>query len=131
VLSYLSFHKRTPKDSLVTTIAMVRLINVFNHLVLPLKLPNAQDDDVENTSNEITSRLIHATSTMSTLAGPDQASTWLMVRRLLRRCHSIHAQGRLEKKLLVSEFQSIQHNQPILLYVLEQNAALILRRNIR
>jgi hypothetical protein len=80
---------------------MVPLINVFNHLVLPLKLPNAQDDDVENTSIEITSRLIHATSTMSTLAGPDQASTWLVVRRLLRRCHSIHAHGRLEKMLLV------------------------------
>lgn len=118
------FHK------LSHAVAMVPFMNVFNHLVLPPRLPDAEDDDVEIISDEIISRLIHATSTIKTLAGPDQASIWLMVRRLLQRCHSIHAQGRLEKKLLVSEFQGIEHNQPILLHVLEQNAALILRRNI-
>lgn len=132
MLSYLSSHELShAHSSLLTTIAMGSLMNVFNHLVLPLKLPDAHDDDVEDISDDIITRLIRATFTMSTLAGPDQASTWLMVLQFLQRCHFIHAQGHLEKNLLVQVFRGIKHNQPILLHVREQNAALILRRNIR
>jgi hypothetical protein len=110
---------------------MVPLMNVYNHLVLPPKLPGRQDADIECTSNEVLVRLIQATVTLGSLAGQEQASTWHAVRQSLRRCHSLHVPDRLEKRSLISEFRYLKHDQPLVLDVIEQNAALIIRRDVR
>ncbi|KAF2797566.1 hypothetical protein K505DRAFT_358267 [Melanomma pulvis-pyrius CBS 109.77] len=109
---------------------MASLANVFNHLVLPQKLPEKQDTDIERTNNDVLLRLTQATITLGRLAGQEQAATWHAVRQSLRRCHSLHAPGRLEKQSLISEFQHLKHDQPLILYIIEQNAALIIRRDV-
>ncbi|PSN61496.1 hypothetical protein BS50DRAFT_578491 [Corynespora cassiicola Philippines] len=108
---------------------MASLIDVFNHLVLPPKLPGGQDIDVEMTGNNILARLIHATATMSRLAGQKHVPTWYLIGQSLRHCDFLHERGRLEKKTLVSGFQHLTHNEPLFLYIEEQNAALIVRRD--
>jgi hypothetical protein len=110
---------------------MASLAIVFNHLVLPPQLPGEQDVDIERTSDDVLNRLTHATITLGRLAGQKQASTWHAVRQSLRRCHSLHARGRLEKQSLISEFQYLKPDQPIILHIIEQNAALIIRRDDR
>jgi hypothetical protein len=110
---------------------MVPLANVFNHLVLPPKLAAAQDKDIQGISDEIMARLMHATATMGNLASSEQASVWRAIRQSLRLCHSLHAGGRLEKQLLILEFKNLEHDRPLFLHVVEQNAALIVRRNVR
>ena len=110
---------------------MASLANVFNHLVLPPKLPGEQDTDNQSISDEVLARLTHATTTLGKLAGLEQASTWHAVRQSLRRCHSLHASGRLEKQSLSSEFRYLKHDQSLILHIIEQNAALIIRRDAR
>ncbi|KAF2123668.1 hypothetical protein P153DRAFT_435751 [Dothidotthia symphoricarpi CBS 119687] len=110
--------------------AMATLAHVFNHLVLPPQIPGEQDEDIERSSHDILVRLIRATSTLARLAGQNQTATWQPLRQSLRRCQSLHERGHLEKQSLISEFKNIQHDQPLVLHIIEQNAALIVRRDI-
>jgi len=110
---------------------MASLANVFNHLVLPPGLPGQQDADIEYISNDVLDRLIRATVTLGRLASWEQASVWHAVRQSLHRCQTLHARGRLEKQSLISEFRHLEHGQPIILHIIEQNAALIIRLDIR
>lgn len=110
---------------------MSEFMDVFNHFVLPPKLPDKQDANVESTGDAIIVRLIKATSTLSRLAGQEQIPHWYAIRQYLRRFQSLHAQGRLEKLSLVSKFRNFDHEQPLLLHIAEQNAALIVRYNAR
>lgn len=101
-------------------------MDVFNHLVLPPKLPGKQDTDIESTGDAIIVRLIQSTSTLSRLAGQEQTSPWHAVRQYLHRFQSLHVHGRLEKRSLISTFCNFGQEQPLLLHIAEQNAVLIL-----
>jgi hypothetical protein len=110
---------------------MASLTSVFNHLVLPPKLPGKEDSDIRGTSNDLLVRLTQAAITLGRLAGQEQASIWHAVCQSLRRCDSLHALGRLEKQSLISGFRDLKHDQPLVLHVIEQNAALIIRQDVR
>jgi hypothetical protein len=106
-------------------------MEVFNHLVLPPQLPGNQDTNIETTGDAILVRLIQATSTLSRLVSREQPSPWYAIRQYLRRCQHLHVNGRLEKQTLVSKFRNFNQEQPLLLHIAEQNAALIVRYNSR
>jgi hypothetical protein len=106
-------------------------MEVFYHLVLPPKLPGKQDANVESTGDAIVDRLIRAASTLSRLAGQEDASPWYAIRRHLRRYQSLHVHGRLERLSLISRFRDFNLEHPLLLHVAEHNAALIIRYNGR
>ncbi|ORY15467.1 hypothetical protein BCR34DRAFT_642957 [Clohesyomyces aquaticus] len=108
---------------------MAALAEVFNHLALPRKLPGAQDIDLVRTNGDILGRLIRATKTLEGLAGRHQFQTWHELRHALTTCQNLHGLGRLEKRSLISEFQTL--TCPLVLYITEQNAALIIRRVVR
>lgn len=110
---------------------MASLEDVFNHLVLPPRLPGRQDADIVGTGDAILVRLIQAANTSIKLAGLEQESTWLALRYSLRRFQSLHVDGRLEKQSLISEFRNLNHDESILFHIAEQNAALIIRCNAR
>ena len=94
------------------------LMEVFNHLVLPPQLPGKQDTNI-------------ATSTLSRLASHGQTPPWYAIRQYLRRCQCLHINGQLEKRTLISTFCNFNEEQPLLLHIAEQNAALIIRYNSR
>jgi hypothetical protein len=104
---------------------------VFNHLVLPPRLPGKQDAKIATTGIAIIVRLIQATSTLSQLGSEEQKSVWNTIGLNLRRYQSLHEDGRLEKLSLVSKFRNFDKEQPLLLHIAEQNAALIIRHNTR
>lgn len=99
--------------------------------MLPPKLPGQQDADIQQVSNDILKRLIKATATLGKLASQKQAPTWRAFDRSLRCCQFLHASGRLEKQSLISAFQNLKHYGSLILHILEQNAALIIRPDVR
>lgn len=109
---------------------MASLESVFNHLVLPPKLPEQLDTDKNDIEVRIFTRLIHASDTLSKLSAQEFTQTWTSLLKSLRNCFSIN-QGRLEKKSILREFHSLQPNDLLTLHVVEQNAALIIRRHVR
>jgi hypothetical protein len=109
---------------------MTLLEAVFNHLVLPPKLPGQLDTDIEGIEHSILTRLIRACDTLSGFAGQEFAGTWASVCRSLRACLSI-THGRLIKASMLQEFRNLQPKNLLILHVVEQNAALLIRRHVR
>ncbi len=110
---------------------MASLAAVFNHLVLPPQIPGEQDADVEAISKNILGRLFQAATTLGKLAGQENETIWKGLQESLRRCQYLHEFGHLEVKSLKSEFQRLTFGEPLLLHIAEQNAALIIRRDVR
>lgn len=109
---------------------MALLESVFNHLVLPPKLPGHRDIDFEAIEESILARLIRACDTLGKFTGEQFRETWASVHYSLCICLNIN-RGRLEKALLLQEFCNLQRNGLLILYVVEQNAALLIRRHIK
>ncbi|KAG4430699.1 hypothetical protein IFR05_013818 [Cadophora sp. M221] len=108
---------------------MTLLESVFNHLVLPPKLPGHRDIDFEGIEQNILTRLIRACDTLGKFTGQPFRETWASVRYSLRICLNTN-RGRLEKASMLQEFCNLQRNGLFILYVVEQNAALLIRRHI-
>lgn len=109
---------------------MALLESLFNHLVLPPKLPGQQDTDTERINESILTRLIHACNTLGKLPGQEFAEAWASICHSLRLCLHLH-QGRLEKRSMLYEFCRLQPNHLLILHIVEQNAALLIRRQVR
>ena len=109
---------------------MASLESIFNHLVLPPKLPGQQDTDKDGVESSILTRLIHACETLSKLSSQEFTQTWASLLKSLRICFSVN-QGGLEKKSMLHEFCRLQPNDILILYVVEQNAALLIRRHVK
>src|SRR5277367_1138542 len=103
---------------------MTLLELVFNHLVLPPKLPGQRDPDIKGIEQSILTRLIRACGTLGKLTGQEFVETWASVRHSLRVCLNINL-GRLEKASLLQEFCNLQRKDLLILHVVEQNAALL------
>jgi len=108
---------------------MALLESLFNHLVLPPKLPGQQDTDIERINENILTRLIHACNTLRKLTGQEFADTWASISHSLRICLYLH-QRRLEKRSIIHEFCNLQRNHVLILNIVEQNAALLVRRQV-
>ena len=109
---------------------MAILESVFNHLVLPPRLPGQQDVDIEGIKQSILARLIRASDTLGKLTGQQFAETWSSVRHSLRVCLKINP-GRLEKVSLLQEFEKLQPKHLLILHVVEQNAVLLIRQQVK
>ncbi|KAM3084368.1 hypothetical protein ACMFMG_001526 [Clarireedia jacksonii] len=103
---------------------MALLEPIFNHLVLPPKLPARQDADIEAIQQSIMTRLIDACDIL-------EGSTGLFssVCRSLRLSLDVNI-GHLEKGSMLQAFGNLQPNDILILHVVEQNAALLVRHHI-
>jgi hypothetical protein len=99
---------------------------VFNHLVLPPKVPSHAEEDPAAIQTQILDRAIRACNTLRELTGEEFTNTWLAVRHSLSTCLNLN-QGRLDKSSMLREFSNIRHTDLIILYVVEQNAAVLIR----
>lgn len=109
---------------------MALLESVFNHLVLPPKLPGRQDTDIEGVEKCILDRLIHACGTLDQLADQSLDGIWSSTHDSLLNCMDINI-CRLEKASVQRELRRLQPKKFLILHVAEQNAALLLRYHVR
>jgi len=116
-------------ENLVAHMATTSVLElVFNHLVLPPKLPGHQDTDIEGIERNILSRLVCACDTLKNSSGQQFGETWASVCYSLRICLNMN-RGRLEKASVLHEFRTLQQDSPLILHVVEQNAALLIRHH--
>ncbi|KAI1654401.1 hypothetical protein F4813DRAFT_370697 [Daldinia decipiens] len=100
---------------------------VFNHLVLPPRLPGSQDPDIEAVSYDVLMRIIRACDTLDSLVEPPWSKAYQSLRASFKACLPLHS-GRLDKSVLLAYFRELQPDQMLILHVIEQNAALLVRR---
>lgn len=102
------------------------LESVFNHLVLPPKLPGCQDADIEGIERDILSRLLHTCESLGTLSTQETEETWHSVRRQLVVCLDLH-RGSFDRESLISAFSNLSDDCPVTLHIAEQNCAIVIR----
>jgi hypothetical protein len=100
--------------------------SVFNHLVLPPRLPGREDADTESIGNSIVTGLLKACTTLRETAGHGTAEVWDSLHRSFGIFSRIN-KGCLERTSILREFRNLRHDDILVLYVVEQNAALLIR----
>ncbi|KAK8113124.1 hypothetical protein PG984_013650 [Apiospora sp. TS-2023a] len=108
---------------------MASLETVYHHLVLPPKVPGGQDNDLESIQDDIIRRLLKACHTLQNVTGPELNATWDYVTKSLETCQKLN-QGRLDEDKLTQAFKMLDDRQMLILYVVQQNAALLIRRDV-
>ncbi|RYP29500.1 hypothetical protein DL767_006690 [Monosporascus sp. MG133] len=100
---------------------------VFNHLVLPPQLPGAQDANIEDVSHDVLARIIRACKTINASVDAPWSEAFRSLEASFEACLALNS-GRLEKSTMLKHFSNLQPNHMLILYVVEQNAALLVRR---
>jgi len=110
---------------------MELLESVFNHLVLPPDIPGSQDADLDDIARNILERLVRATTVAQNVT---EESPWKDAYQSLQHSFGICIElndGSLERRRLLSHLQDLAPGQVLILYANEQNAGLLIRRNIQ
>ncbi|KAI9038037.1 uncharacterized protein KD926_011375 [Aspergillus affinis] len=102
------------------------LEEVFNHIVLPPRLPDHSDKDVDQVNRGIIHYAIEAVEALFSLAGDEYQSAWELIKRSLHRCSSIHEYGHVDRCNLMDAFGAIEDRTALILHVTEQNAGLLI-----
>ncbi|KAI1211128.1 uncharacterized protein F4807DRAFT_25762 [Annulohypoxylon truncatum] len=108
---------------------MDMLQSIYNHLVLPPQLPGEQDENIEIISHEIGKRILAACDGVGSLVDQPWSQAFQCLRVSLATCIDLNT-GRLEKTTLLKHFHRLEPNHMLILHVVEQNAALIIRREV-
>lgn len=102
---------------------------LFNHLVLPPKLPGQQDTDHDEPSQDFFRRLGQSVEKIVSVAPLSCHDALEVLRRSLTLSNMVN-RGRLDRGTLKKSFAYIE-NIPLVLRIVEQNAALIIRADVR
>ncbi len=103
---------------------------VFNHLVLPPRLPDQQDPDTRAVEQQILSHLVKACDDLRLKADVETAIALDDLLHSLKICGKIN-QERLDKTLLLTALRGLRSDRVLIVYLVEQNAALLIYRNDR
>lgn len=104
---------------------MASLEAVFNHLVLPPKVPGRQDKGLENLSRDFVGRLLRSCTTLEDSAPHVFQEAFTSLKDSLRICGELN-RGHLDRQSLISALNTVEKHS-LILHVVEQNVALFIR----
>ncbi|KAK2801761.1 hypothetical protein FQN51_005126 [Onygenales sp. PD_10] len=106
------------------------LLSVFQHIALPPKLPGSRDSHIENIEKDLTTRMLDAVQDLRVVQSGPLARACHHVYRSLQTCLLLNLEGTLTKASLLKGFSELQPGETLILHVAEQNAGIIIRRDI-
>jgi hypothetical protein len=116
---------------MATTALSLRLASLYNHLVLPARLPSQQDASLKQVGRDLIDRLIQATSTLADLPTNQFSQSYRLLYRSLQNCKVVNEGGKLDRASLLTAFRALECDGILILYITEQNTALLVRREIQ
>ncbi|KAL7807758.1 hypothetical protein V8C44DRAFT_351181 [Trichoderma aethiopicum] len=108
---------------------MASIRSIIDHAVLPPKTPGAKEDDYDAISSEFLKRLLNACEKLKHLAAPPLADALRSLSESLQACRALN-RGRLDKEALLKQFSLLKPDVTLVCHVVEQNAAILIRREI-
>ncbi|KAI1383848.1 uncharacterized protein F4822DRAFT_438664 [Hypoxylon trugodes] len=103
------------------------LQSVFNHLVLPPKVPGSQDSDIESISRDVLMRMIRTCKSMGSIVDSPWLEAFQSLQASMETCLALHL-GRLEVSTLRRHLRNLESDHILILHVVEQNSALLIHR---
>lgn len=105
------------------------LESVFSHVVLPSRLPGAQERTTNQIECALTDLLLGASRTLRDLSNGEIYDRWDKIRHVLQTCQTVNAGGRLRKNSLLAEFRNLGPKDVLVMHIKEQNAGLLVHRH--
>ena len=106
------------------------LESIFYHVALPPRLPGRQENKTTTVEQALADHLLKACQVIRDLAQNNYRDEWEYIRRLLQTCKTVNAGSNLNKSSLLTEFRGLERNDLLVLHVTEQNAGLLIRRDL-
>ncbi|KAE8372270.1 hypothetical protein BDV26DRAFT_274461 [Aspergillus bertholletiae] len=113
-----------------TSIAMPNpsiVVDTFNHIAFPPKLPGRRDVKPAEVHLDLVTRLRHAVQTLHGAADDDMKEVWQSLELVLNTCHAVNENVIVNKVALLDSFKKLHPGRAIIVYIAEQNAALLFR----
>jgi hypothetical protein len=104
---------------------------VYNHLVLPPRLPERQDAKLAQIGHEMLDRLASATQFLAFLPDNPFSREHKILCQCLRSCRIVNEGGKLDTASLLAAFRTLECNHVLILHITEQNTGLLIRREHR
>ncbi|KAM0256937.1 hypothetical protein ACHAQJ_004638 [Trichoderma viride] len=108
---------------------MALLRSVLDHAILPPNIPGKREQNCEAISNDLLQRLLRACNQAEHLASQPYSDALRSLSESLQACRVLN-QGRLDRETILQHFAQIKPQNVLILHVIEQNAAILVRREI-
>ncbi|KAK7426297.1 hypothetical protein QQZ08_007198 [Neonectria magnoliae] len=102
---------------------------LYNHLVLPPRLPHRQDPNVVDIENELLERVLGSARHMRNLPKNEFGPIWDAVGRSIQATKAINFRGHIDCSSLARELNALSETDFIVVHVQYQNCALFIRRS--
>jgi len=113
---------------LLTDLHLLR--SVYNHVVLPPDIPGRLDSNLLAINQDLLLRVQNACSEVASATGAEFGREINFLRKSLNYCWCIHISQYLDSSQLQSAFRDLNDGESLIIHVVEQNAGLLVRRNI-
>jgi hypothetical protein len=101
---------------------------IFNHIVLPSRLPGQPESAVHNIDRHIAQHTINTTETLLGVSESDCRDIWAGVKRSLELCYAVHANSHIDRFAVMEAFGKMEKGTGIILYIDKQNSGLFMRQ---
>ncbi|KAE8369244.1 hypothetical protein BDV27DRAFT_153320 [Aspergillus caelatus] len=101
---------------------------IFNHIVLPPRLPSEHDSSVHNIDKHIAQHALNAANTLLGASESDHRDVWDRVKISLDLCHAIHTNSHVDRFALMEAFSKMEQDVGIILYIKNQNSGLYVQQ---
>ncbi|EHK99949.1 hypothetical protein M7I_4030 [Glarea lozoyensis 74030] len=110
------------------TLSKSLLESLCHHVGLPDRLPNGKENNLEEIENKLADLALQACFDLSDSTEGDRAqSIWEKIATSIHTARLLNEGGKLESRSLLRAFRELDHDQALILHVVEQNAGLIIR----
>jgi hypothetical protein len=106
------------------------LLQQYHHIVLPRQVPGKEDWNLHQVESELLSRFIRAIKTLSAIVPSQHFSHVDAARVALSRCEELHVDGNIDRNQMVTKLNQLEEGHTLLLFVTEQNAALLIYKQV-
>ncbi|KAL1610088.1 hypothetical protein SLS60_001753 [Paraconiothyrium brasiliense] len=106
------------------------LLQLYNHVALPRDVPGKEDSNLVAIEAALLDRILRAVEEIAPLVPQDHTQFIDAIKGTLTSSRAINVGGTLDKDILVKEIDQLSDQRALLLYVKEQNAALLVYKDI-
>ncbi|KAI1454605.1 hypothetical protein F4805DRAFT_306772 [Annulohypoxylon moriforme] len=106
------------------------LKSLFNHIALPIKLPQESDPSIDEIERGLVDRLTAASKLMRDAQDANCWQIWDSLRRSLLLCRALNIGGKLERSQLSINLKQLRDSDVIILHVAAQNAGIIIQKPV-
>lgn len=105
--------------------------SIYNHMVLPPRLPSRLDSKLRDTEHGLMARLVSSCRVVRDNSDDSFYARWDTIRRSLETARRVNCNEKINKAALVSALSEPRPHETLILHVSQQNAGVLITKQNR